>query len=85
MATPTNPFHHDNGMLAAVPGATIAAACRLLPPHETAAPGARESAEIDGPEWIGRVRITFERHTWRHGKARMTAWVAVYAERVKEP
>ena len=75
-------YFGSNGILSAVPGATIAAACRLLPPPEPAAPDARVSAEIDGPEWVGRVRITFQRHTWRHGKAHMTAWVAVHAERV---
>jgi hypothetical protein len=75
------PIYVDNGILAAVPGATIAAACRLWPPHETAAPDARVSAEIDGPEWIGRVRITFERHQWKHRKNHFSAWVAVHAER----
>ena len=80
--TTLDEYFASNGILSAVPGATIAAACRLLPPPEPAAPDARESAEIDGPEWIGRVRITFCRHTWKHRKSHFAAWVAVYAERV---
>jgi hypothetical protein len=79
-----DPFDEDNGILAALPGKTIGDAAQLLPPHETAAPDARVSSEIDGPEWIGRVRITFMRHAWKHGKAHMSAWVAVHAERVTE-
>jgi hypothetical protein len=79
---PRDPFDEDNGILGEVPGETVAAACRLLPPPETAAPDARPSAEIDGPAWVGRVRITFRRHRWKHGKAHMTSWVAVHAARI---
>ena len=71
-----------NGILGAVPGETVAAASRGLPPAEDAAPGARVTVEIDGPVWVGRVRITFERHRWKHRKSHFTGWVAVHAERV---
>lgn len=78
---PRTPVDEPNGILGAVPGETIAAASHLLPPPENVAPDARETVEIDGPAWVGRVRITFQRHSWKHGKARMTTWVAVRAEK----
>jgi hypothetical protein len=75
----------QNGILGSVPGETVAAASRLLPPADAAAPGAREVVEIDGPAWVGRVRVTFERYTWKHGKNRFTGWAAVHAELVSTP
>lgn len=76
------PIFEDNGILGTIPGETIAAASKLLPPHETAKPETRETVEIDGPDWVGRVRITFERNQWKHRKSYFTSWVAVHAERV---
>jgi hypothetical protein len=70
-----------NGILGSVPGETVAAASRLLPPADAAAPGAREVVEIDGPPWVGRVRITFEVLRWKHGRSRFVNWTAVHAER----
>jgi hypothetical protein len=75
----------QNGILGSVPGETVAAASRLLPPADAAAPGARKTVEIDGPAWVGRVRITFEVLRWKHGKNRFTGWTAVHAERVMTP
>jgi hypothetical protein len=74
-----------NGILGSVPDETVAAASRLLPPADAVAPGAREVVEIDGPAWVGRVRITFEVHRWKHGRSRCVGWAAVHAERVTAP
>jgi hypothetical protein len=71
-----------NGILGSVPGEVISAASHRLPPAEKAARDARHTVEIDGPDWVGRVRITFTLHRWKHGKAHMSGWVAVHAERV---
>ena len=78
---PREPFDEPNGILGSIPGETVAAADKLLPPHATAAADARATVEIEGADWVGRVRITFRRHAWKHGKAHMTGWVAVHAER----
>ena len=69
----------DNGILASVPGEYISQGSRLLPEAATALQE-HLSAVIDA-DWLGVVRVHYQRQKMRHGKDSHWAWVAYRAER----
>jgi hypothetical protein len=68
----------DPGILGALRGAEIGEAERTMPPIGSATVD-RMSVVFDS-EFRGRVRVTCQRTTHRHGKAAWVSWVAVHAE-----
>ncbi|MDF3823021.1 hypothetical protein P3G55_24215 [Leptospira sp. 96542] len=76
-----NSIDEDNGILAKVGGQYIAQAMQTLPIAPTSKV-AEAVAEIDAG-WVGRVRIRYRIHKYRHHKTSMSTWVAVHAELVK--
>jgi len=68
----------NNGILALVPGAAIAAGSRSLPAPAAGRPPELE-AEVDTGE-RGMVRIRYRLQSQRHGKSQTWFWTAFYAE-----
>lgn len=70
--------HENNGILALIPGAAIAAGSQSLPLPGLGRPPELE-AVVDAGE-RGMVRIKYELRRHRHGKSESWFWTASYAE-----
>ena len=73
----------NNGILALVPGAAIAAGSRALP-----RPGPGQQSELEavvdaGERGLVRIRYCLQRH--RHGKSENWFWTAYFAEPASPP
>jgi hypothetical protein len=78
-------MHVGNGILSRVPGEYIGAASQSLP-AAVSAPDQVMSVEIDAG-WLGRVRLTFEKHKYHRPKGKFSAvsWSCKHAELVAPP
>lgn len=71
-------FNSENGILAQISGDFIAKGGNSLPPAGSDQPQTL-TAEVEVPH-LGRVRITYELMSSRHGKSRNWFWTGCYAE-----
>lgn len=74
----------DKGILQSLQGGVIGSAIVDKLPKAEDAPSDRMIVDTVDP-FLGPVRITFERYTYRHYKDRFTSWRAIRAERSKTP
>lgn len=72
-----------NGILTQVGGQHIASASLQLPAASQAEQDEpQRTVTVEVPD-LGRVRITFQLNTYRHGKSRHWHWLAVRADRAE--
>ena len=71
----------NNGILALIPGAAIAAGSRSLPTPGAGRPLELEAVVDAGERGMVRIRYCLQRH--RHGKSESWFWTAFYAELVE--
>lgn len=78
---PTRP----NGILAFILAEFIGAGGRQLPPAGPAEAHAPERKVVVNVTSLGPVRLTYQLHTYRHGKTSNWHWLCTHAEQVIEP
>lgn len=74
-------MHEDNGILASVPGESIAAGIDQLPRAGADQQGQPlQKTVVTGVRDLGAVCITYQLNTYRRGRSRLWHWVAVHAQ-----